>query len=31
MSNITIKAEANTELKDADDPNPFPMGIYEEV
>jgi len=29
MSKITIKAEARTELKDADDPNPFPMGISE--
>ena len=31
MPKITIKAETKTELKDADDPKPLPMGIYEEV
>ena len=31
ISKITIKADAKTELKDADDPSPFPIGIYDEV
>lgn len=31
MLKITIKVDTKTELNDADEPSPLPMGIYEEV